>query len=119
LVFLLVPLGAASATTAPDITTNVRVTLTNGEVAFDPSKLAPDTDTTFIVQVVNKGTKQRWFRLAGRQTPLLGHGAKQFFYYSFSFAGTIDWKSGGDGVKILRGEIHVHPAPALGVAGFG
>lgn len=111
--------ASVSATTAPDLVTKVRVTLTNASVLFAPKNLRPDTDTTFVVQVVNRASSQRWFSLAGRQTTSLQPGGKQYFYYSFSFAGTIHWKSGGANGKLFAGEIAVHPAPPLGQSQFG
>lgn len=114
----LVLAAGVSATTAPDITTNLKVTLTAKAVLFDPGKVRPDTDTTFVIKVINEARVVRWFSLGGRKTPLLAQGKSQLFYYSCSFAGPIVWKSGGTG-KLITGHFTVRPAPALGEASNG
>ena len=103
---LLLATGPAGGTTAPEVTTNVRVTLTEGGVVFTP-RVHPDTNTTLFVQVVNRARRRRWFELAGRKTQALSYGGKELFYYSFHLAGSVPWTSGGPGAKVFRGRIRV------------
>jgi hypothetical protein len=103
---VLLATGPAGATTAPEMTTNVRVTLTEGGVVFVPS-VHPDTNTTLFVQVVNRARHPRWFQLAGRKTQALPQGGKELFYFSFHLAGVVPWTSGGPGSKVFRGQIQI------------
>jgi hypothetical protein len=102
-------LPSVRATTAPDITTDVKVTLTEHGVVFTP-RVHPDTDTTLVVKVVNGSKSRRWFRLGGRKTQLLRQGASELFYYSFHLAGPVKWIAGGTGVKTVAGRLYVRVA---------
>jgi hypothetical protein len=106
---VLVAANGATATTAPETTTDVKVTLTDAGVVFKP-RVRPNTDTTLVVKVVNSAKKRRWFRLGGRQTQLLRRGASELFYYSFHLAGPVKWASGGGGGKTVAGRLHVRVA---------
>jgi hypothetical protein len=100
----------ATATTAPDVITDVKVTLTAHGVIFRPRRVRPDTDTTLIVKVVNSAKSRRWFQLGGRKTQFLRRGGSELFYYSFHLAGPVKWLSGGVSGKTVAGHLYVRVA---------
>lgn len=107
---------AARATTAPDIVTDVKVTLTAHGVVFEP-RVHPNTDTTLIVKVVNSAKTRRWFQLGGRRTQLLRRGGSELFYYAFHLAGPVKWSSGGAAGKRVAGHLNVRVASFAGETG--
>ena len=105
--------GSASATTGIEQVIPVKVTLTDTGVAFS-HRLKPSTSSTIAVQVVNRSSKRRTFKLGWRKTHLLQRGGHENFNYSCSVPGTVRWRSAPTSGKTFQGTIKVKLAGIYG-----